>query len=502
MGSEGPGTLTGYTALVEELALPVPRPHTESRIAGAVRRSEVRADRVFETYPRKSAPAQDLRGHLLFALKNEPTDLRVLAAAFKRLGPDPVRAWVRSEPTGGYARKAWFLYEFLTGDRLDVPNARTGNYVDVLDPERHITAARRTSARHRVWDNLLGVPGFAPTVRRTARLTRRMQEALDKEAAALTQRVDPALVRRAVSYLYTKETRSSFEIEGEQQHPGRETRFVAALAEAARFDPGDKPALLALQNSIVDPRYAAADWRTAQNYIGQTVSGYREVVHFVCPKPDDVPSLMAAWTRHAQRLLAASIDPVVAAALISFGFDFIHPFEDGNGRIHRFLIHHVLVRTGFSPKDMIFPVSIAILRDMQGYDAALETFSRPLLSLIDWRFTESNEMVVAGETADHYRYFDATPLAEYLYDRVAETVREDLAKELRFLGAYDRAYRGVRDVVDMPNRRISLLVRLVMANGGRLAKAKRSQFEELSDAEIAAMETAVRDAMREESGPD
>ena len=30
----------------------------------------------------------------------------------------------------------------------------------------------------------------------------------------------------------------------------------------------------------------------------------------------------------------------------------IHPFEDGNGRIHRYLMHHVLARKKYVPMDM------------------------------------------------------------------------------------------------------------------------------------------------------
>ena len=38
---------------------------------------------------------------------------------------------------------------------------------------------------------------------------------------------------------------------------------------------------------------------------------------------------------------------MVAAAAVAFGFVYIHPFEDGNGRLHRWRIHHVLARAGF-----------------------------------------------------------------------------------------------------------------------------------------------------------
>ena len=118
---------------------------------------------------------------------------------------------------------------------------------------------------------------------------------------------------------------------------------------------------------------------------------------------------------------------------------------------------------------------------------------------IRWRWTAEQEIVVESDTADLYRYFDATAFAEYLYDRVADTVRRDLKEELGFVAVFDRALDAVREIVDMPDRRASLFVRLCMQNGGRLAAAKRQQFPELEDAEIAAMEVAVQDAVRGEA---
>jgi hypothetical protein len=489
--------LTGHAALIADLGLEVPTPFTQSQIAGTIRKSEVHADRCLETFPKKHLHAGGFRDHLLFALKNEPTDLGVLHAAFKKTGPRPVRDWVLAEPSGSYSRRAWFLYEFLTGDIIDLPTAKKGNHADVLNQKHHIVAEKQTSTRHRLYDNLLGVPGFCLTVRRTQKLTGRMAMALNKEVIALTKTVDPELLRRAVSYLHTKETRSTFEIEGETATPKHEQRFVAALSEAAKFDLSDKAQLVALQNAIVEPRYAAKDWRDIQNYVGQTAKGFRQVVDLVCPKPEDVPNLMAAWTKMSQRLLTAGVDAAIAAALVAFPFVFVHPFEDGNGRIHRFLIHNVLAKTGFSPDGIIFPVSSAIVRDMRTYDAALEHFSRPLLSLIDWKLVPPDDkMIVDGQTDHLYRYFDATPQAEFLYDKIAETIHKDLMEELEFLGAYDKAYSGVRAVVDMPNKKLSLFVRLTMQNDGKLPKGRRKLFAELTNKEVETMEAAVHAALQ------
>lgn len=482
----------GQLWLHRDLRLPVPGPAVESHVAAGARRTELDGHRVREIYPRRYAPEDTVLSHLRFALRHEAVDPGVLAACFEALEPKTLATWVRAEPTGGYSRRAWFLYEALTGRRLDLPDAGAGNYVPALDPAKFVVAGRRNSPRHRVVDNLLGGHGFCPFVRRTPPLEVRMASGLDRAAEALLRRYEPALLARAVDYLFTKETRASFAIEHETPGPGRTERFVAALKAAPRFDPTDQDALIRLQNEIVDPRYAASGWRDVQIFVGQTVAGFREEVHFVCPKPEDVPALISAWTAAVGRLRDEAVDPVVAAAVAAFGFVFIHPFEDGNGRLHRFLVHHMLSARGFGPDGLIFPVSASMLRERHSYDAALERFSRPLLQHIDWAWTLGQNIVVRNETRHLYAYFDATSQAEYLYDRVADTVHRDLEEELGFLATFDRALVAVREIVDMPDRRASLFVRLCLQNGGRLASAKRRYFAELSDAEVEAMQAAIR----------
>ncbi len=481
----------GQAWLRHELNLKVPPPEVESYIVAGARRTRMRGPRIEELYPRQYATDGSLVSHLRFALRHEAFDLGVLVAALKAIDPAELEAWVRAEPTGAFSRRAWFFYEMFTGRKLDLEDVRFGNYVMALDPKRHLVAERRNSPRHRVADNLLGGPGMCPTIRRTPRLMEQIDRRVDESARVLIERHDPLTLARAANYLYTKETRSSFALEGETVNASRTERFIAALRAAPDFDPADKTALIRLQGEIVDPRYAATDWRNLQNFVGQTVRGFREEVHFVWPRPEDVPGLMDAWMSLTRRVVEGGVDTVVAAAVSAFSFVFIHPFEDGNGRIHRFLLHHVLAKRGYSPPAVLFPVSAAILRDRRSYDDVLQTFSRPILEFIQWHWTAEREIVVGNETADLYRYYDATVFAEYLYDRVADTVRRDLEEELEFIAVFDRAFEAVREIVDMPDRRASLFVRLCMQNGGRLSAAKRPRFSELDDAEVAAMEAAV-----------
>jgi Fic family protein len=180
---------------------------------------------------------------------------------------------------------------------------------------------------------------------------------------------------------------------------------------------------------------------------------------------------------------------VIAAASLAFGFVYIHPFEDGNGRLHRWLIHHVLARGGFNPTGVVFPISAVILRRIDAYRRLLESYSRPLLNLIDWRPTPEGNVEVLNETGDYYRYFDATRHAEFLYECVAETVEVDLPTEVKYLEAYDKFVSRVQALLDMPNTKLDLLWRFLQQNEGKFSKrARAKEFAQLTDKESAEIE--------------
>lgn len=88
--------------------------------------------------------------------------------------------------------------------------------------------------------------------------------------------------------------------------------------------------------------------------------------------------------------------------MITFGFVFIHPFVDGNGRIHRYLIHHVLMKKKYVPAGMIFPVSSIILERLDEYRKVLEAFSMPRFDMIEWRPDDNNNVKVFHETIDFF----------------------------------------------------------------------------------------------------
>lgn len=435
--------------------------------------------------------------HIEFALKHEGVNLEILKAAFKHLNPTLLENYVNSQPTSKAARKIWFLYEFLTDKTLDLKNAVGGSYTDLLDPKKYYTGEKIPSKRHYIFNNLLGNKHFCPMVRKSTTLLAFEEKKLSEVANNLIEQYDPLVISRAVNYLYFKETMSSFEIERERPGAARSHRFVEALRKADSIHSLNKEQLVALQNIIVDSRFAEGDYRDFQNYIGtETRLDIQKIIlDYIPPKPENVSALMEGLLSSLDRMMNSNLPPAIIAAAIAFGFVYIHPFGDGNGRLHRFIIHSIFAKTHFAPKGAIFPISAVILKDMKRYDKLLETISKPLLNLIkNYEFDNRGELHVKDDTVDHYRYIDYTLFAEFLFECVEKTIHTDFKNELTYIVNFDKAKQALQDVVDMPDKNIHLFMQFVMQNHGSISLKKReSHFSMLTDDEISQMEQIVRE---------
>jgi len=319
------------------------------------------------------------------------------------------------------------------------------------------------------------------------------QYTIDEKCAELVKRFPAELLRRALSYLYIKETKSSFEIEHIKPDASRTEKFVASLKLAHQRNYCEKDSLTALHNQIVDPRFKNDDYRTLQAYVGQTISYQRELIgNYVCPKPEDLSELMEGLLKSHRLMMTLGVSAIVQAAIIAFGFVFIHPFEDGNRRIHRFLIHNILALNKLVPEGLMFPVSAVMLKNPKSYNDSLEAFSLPLKQLIEYHLDRESQMTVTSDTALWYQYIDMTLQTEVLYDFIIETIEDELIAELNFLEGYDMTIKGIQNIVDMPDRKLDLFIRFCLQNNGKLSVKKReSHFDFLSDEEIYSMQNIV-----------
>jgi hypothetical protein len=181
-----------------------------------------------------NAPAAEVGAHLTFALKYEGLDLAVLKRLFSSVKPSEIEAIVQATATGSYARRIWFLYEWLTGKTLDVPDAEKGIYEPVIDSAQQWAIPGENSVRHHVRDNLPGTPQFCPLVFKTQTLEAYVSMDVAQRARETIAQVPKDLLARAAAFLLLKDSKSSYAIEGERPSHNRILRWGQAIRDAGR----------------------------------------------------------------------------------------------------------------------------------------------------------------------------------------------------------------------------------------------------------------------------
>jgi hypothetical protein len=472
----------GYAALIGAHDLQVPLPLTLCAIG---KRHKIYKDNGWRIYTPRHEPHATLEGHLVFALKYEGLDLAILKRLFEAVPSTDIEAIIRAKPTSAYTRRIWFLYEWLLECALNLPDAETATYADIVDSKQQWAVKGETSKRHRVRNNLPGTRWFCPLVRRTEKLERFVNAKLDEQARAVVGRIPAGILARTAAFLLLKDSKSSYTIEGESPPHNRIQRWGKAIGEAGKH-PLDQDEFLRLQRIVIGKeRFIRLGFRDEGGFVGDQEQGSR------MPLPDHISSRHEDLSDLVQGMIdfdrgfAGEIDPVIAAAILAFGFVYIHPFADGNGRLHRYLIHHVLSARGFTPTGIVFPVSSAILERIGDYKSVLESYSERLLPLIEWEPTEKMNVRVLNDTGDFYKYFDATPHAEFLFECVLKTIENDLPEEAAFLERYDQFKTRVESLVEMPASTIDLLFNFLKQNDGILSKrARENEFAELEGDEV------------------
>ncbi len=168
--------------------------------------------------------------HLEFAFKYDDLNLDFLKTVFKNIPDKDIVAFIEKSPSGRYARKIGFLYEFLTGEKLRLSKVVTGNYFDLLETSKYITGNIIKDSRWRINNNLLGTTCWCPIVRKTTILTDLLSQNIPQKIEQLKNEFPADIFQRATNYLYNKETRSSYEIEKEKPSPDRLEKFIALLS--------------------------------------------------------------------------------------------------------------------------------------------------------------------------------------------------------------------------------------------------------------------------------
>jgi Fic family protein len=501
-----PGWTVGYTAIIEALNLRMPYPPVKALVSAKNRRFETDSWRVFPvkylpTDSTDQSKVESLYHHLVFALKYEGVNLLVFAKLTEVLEEDELLDLVAISPLGQYSRRIWFLLEWTSGKRIEgKEDIAKKSYVPAVDEALQYAVKGIKSPRHLVLNNLPGTPQFCALISKSKKLedhiSAKSMEAGTQELAGIRRDV----LQRASAFLMLKDSRASFTIEGESPKSSRAARWGNAIGTAGVKELTASE-LIRLQHMVIESnRFVTRGFRTQGGFVGEhdRHSGAPIPEHISC-RPEDIEDLVTGLIEANHILMHDAYHAVLAAASISFGFVFIHPFADGNGRIHRYLVHHILAQKKFSAEGIIFPISASILDHLEAYRSVLESQSKPLLEVIEWEETPDHNVQVTHPTKDYYRFFDATKQAEFMFDCVNDTIENIIPQEINYLTNYDAFKQFLDKAFEMPDKWASKLVRFLDQNQGVISKrAREREFSALSQTDVERIEAAYRSIFLED----
>jgi hypothetical protein len=481
----------GGTWLAEHYQIKLAQRLRVVSVMGKSRKTMATASSTDQEFPEVFRPEGTLAGHLTFMFKHEEMHLEFLSRLFETIDPAELESWIRNESTGSNARRAGFLFEWFTGRRLNVEDLTQGNYIDAIDSTEYFTAPQHESVkRWRIRNNLPGTRDFCPLVK----ITPEVQLAIDYDCAAAlngleTQFGADVLLRSSV-WLTIKESRASFAIEHEEDREDRIKRFAMVMESrcgelANPLSVGD---LESLQAEILGANALTYGVRSSPVFVGHT-AGYREIVDYIAPHWDSTPSMLLGLSETLSRTHGAS--PIIRATIASYGFVYIHPMADGNGRISRFLVNDILRRDGAVPKPFILPISATITHSTNarvGYDQSLEAFSKDMMKTYvqDVSFgpvetygdgVQSNFHFGAYEHASPaWRYPILTSQVEYMGNVIRQTIEEEMADEAMYLRNIHRARSAVKTIIEGPDTMIDRIISSIWTNKA-VSNKLRKQFE-------------------------
>lgn len=493
----------GYQALIQRYALQVPpldQVYLLSPKTG-VARQVVAADGTerIEIPKNRYTDSDDLVSVVTFALKRERLNLTVLAALFEHAEPLAViQNWLIESPTSSYSRLTAFLAKWLTGASFEFTLPAGAPRVRVLDADRYISGPGQTDTQFGVVNNLLGTPVFCPLVRLTDHLKALLGNNLRQKVSQAIAALAPEVRARAIDYLYLAETRSTYSIENEVPSAQRAEKFRRLLESAGEPARLTEEQLCNWHNSIVSAYVAEACYRTTQNWLSRS-GQLRNIADFIPPAPAHVGTMLDGVAKLAQMGAENVIDPAIAATCAAFGLVFVHPFRDGNGRLHRFLLHHILQQAGYTPPGVALPLSARMLSSLETYSRLLKAYSQPRTALLDYILDDESQTIRIKSPQPVWLYasFDATALCEFILTCIEQCVEQDLAQEVKYLQAYDSAVARLEAWLDLPQPKLSLLIRLVAQGHGELSQRKRKLFEELPPEMLARAEAVIADEFGE-----
>lgn len=474
--------MIGYEFLLGQIPLRMPPLICPARVTSVTR---IEATEAQISIPKHVAPAQgsSVLDHAMFALKHEVIQLAILHEAMKLVSLDEIALAIFNQPTSATLRRAAFVWEKANEREIPLHGTSTGgNYIEMFDPVEHYTGeVWETNKRLRVNFNGIGPYSFCPVVKRDPKLQEEGAKIIQELKVWVCNPNNKQLLERVMNWAYLSETRDSYAIENEVPSPSKERAFLNAMEHLKDRSALSEEYLVSLQNAVISsPRAAEMQFRDHQNWLQRGGHG-AIAVRYVPPPPDAMLNMMNGFMRMANSK-SGDVPPLIKASLVSFGFVFLHPFLDGNGRLSRLLAHHSLncsqVLPDVNGNPAILPLSVAMKNDEKGYLEALEAFSKPIRGLWDVLYIDGSQFDFEFKSSIMtYSSWSGNHVARFMTRCARVALEKSLLDEAAYIEAYDEAFREIDELFDLPNKTVNLIIQWIQQNDCKMPERRKNSQE-------------------------
>jgi hypothetical protein len=395
----------------------------------------------FEEHPKT------LFQNIMYHIGNEELNLQLLYMTFIN-NRDELKEEIIYERTKNNLsqefRTVWFWFEFLLDEQIKQRKAvdDTVELFLLLDPMRYVTGPAEFKPRYRLYYNHFGNKNFFPIILRSTR------EECSRLKQVCENIQDKNLINRANKYLNYKDTKSSFAIEREENRNDARLKFEKESMIFVTKGAVSKTTVLELAKAV---REDIKEWRAGEIVVADSTTIYHygarqqdisELTEGILAAAANIIAKKSTGIDTTDKLLLendSGWDPIAITAAIAFGFVFVHPLQDGNGRVHRALMRLMFKHLN-APRDtdLEIPISIAIEATMYEYDEALEAFSYHAKANTKTYRDSLGRLIIDNDTKVYFKSWNATPQANYLANAVQ--ISEKIAiDELEFLQLFDAA---------------------------------------------------------------
>jgi len=201
---------------------------------------------------------------------------------------------------------------------------------------------------------------------------------------------------------------------------------ISLYQQAKQFDFRNEQHLLQAHNLLMrDLLNRPGQYRN--NDVG--VGGAAGITH-IAPQAKRVPELMANLFQWLQN---TPTNPLISSCVFHYEFEFIHPFEDGNGRMGRFWQY--LMLSNYNKLFTLIPVENMIKRKQQQYYQALEQSNEAgeSTAFIAYMCQTILEAMSSLPTIDEVGEYKTDQVSDYVSDQVTDQENDQVKKLLRVL---------------------------------------------------------------------